>query len=158
LTLRSAFGEVLHGRGRGGCSELVSSPSRTKFILAALLVLCLLSGQVDAAADSRVALVIGNAAYQNTTPLANPGNDALDVASVLTKLGFKVIVGTDLDKSGMDRHIRGFADELAGASLAVFFYAGHGLQVDIQNYLVPVDAKLVSASSLDFEMVQLDLI
>ena len=66
--------------------------------------------------------------------------------------------GYDLDKAAMDRIIRRFADQMRGAPVAVFFYAGHGLQVGGQNYLVPVDAELVTASSLDFEMVRLDLV
>lgn len=109
-------------------------------------------------ADGRVALVIGNAAYQHTTPLTNPANDAQSMAAVLTSLGFKVTQGTDLDKQGLDRAVSEFASLLPGAKLAVFFYAGHGLQVGGQNYLVPVDAKLESPSALDFEAVRLDLI
>jgi uncharacterized caspase-like protein len=108
--------------------------------------------QAVVAAERRVALVIGNSAYQSTAPLANPKNDAADVGATLSKLGFEVLSGTDLDKAGMDRTIRLFAEKLSGADLAVFFYAGHGLQVDNQNYLVPIDAKLSSAAALDFEM------
>ena len=78
--------------------------------------------------EGRVALVIGNSAYQHTPKLANPRNDATDIAAALKALGFKVFEGLDLDKSGMDRTIRSFAESLAGAKLGVFFYAGHGLQ------------------------------
>lgn len=109
-------------------------------------------------ADAKVALVVGNAAYQHTTPLANPANDAQSMAAVLTRLGFKVTQGMDLDKQGLDRAVSEFAASLPGAKLAVFFYAGHGLQVNGQNYLVPVDAKLESPSALDFEAVRLDLV
>ena len=108
--------------------------------------------------NRRVALVVGNSAYQHTTPLKNPKHDASDIAATFTKLGFEVVSGTDLDKPGMDRTIRAFADKLDGASLGVFFYAGHGLQVDGFNYLVPIDAKLGSVNALDFEMVRLDFI
>ena len=106
----------------------------------------------------RVALVVGNSAYQHTTPLKNPRHDATDIAATFTKLGFEVVSGTDLDKPAMDRTIRAFADKLVGASLGVFFYAGHGLQVDGFNYLVPIDAKLGSVNALDFEMVRLDFV
>jgi uncharacterized caspase-like protein len=110
------------------------------------------------AAEKRVALVVGNSAYKNTPTLVNPKNDAEDIAARLTALGFQVILGLDLDKTGMDRKIGEFAETLNGASVGVFFYGGHGLQVGGQNYLVPVDAKLLTQNSLDFEMVRLDLI
>jgi hypothetical protein len=106
----------------------------------------------------RVALVIGNAKYKHTPPLANPTNDAADFAAELRKLGFAVIEKVDLDKASMDRAIRDFAEKLSGAKVGLFFYAGHGLQVGGQNYLVPIDAKLASASAIDFEMVRLDLV
>ena len=110
------------------------------------------------AQGKRVALVIGNGQYRNTGELANPKNDATDVAETLRKLGFIVVEGIDLDKTPMDRTIRDFAEAIAGAEMGLFFYAGHGLQVNGQNYLVPVDARLTTASGLDFEMVRLDLI
>jgi uncharacterized caspase-like protein len=110
------------------------------------------------AAQKRVALVIGNAGYQFTPKLDNPRNDAGDVAAALRKLGFQVVEGFDLDKAAFDRKVRDFAGALPGAEVAVFFYAGHGLQVSGQNYLVPVDAQLANLSALDFEMVRLDLV
>jgi uncharacterized caspase-like protein len=109
-------------------------------------------------AQKRVALVIGNSAYVNTPRLENPKNDAADFAATLRQLGFSVTEGGDLDKAAMDRTIRTFAEALSGAHMGLFFYAGHGLQVSGQNYLVPVDAKLTTATALDFEMVRLDLI
>jgi formylglycine-generating enzyme required for sulfatase activity len=109
-------------------------------------------------AEARIALVIGNSAYQNTAKLTNPRNDAADMAAALKKLGFQLIEGFDLDKAALDRKIRDFATALRGADVGVFFYAGHGLQVAGQNYLVPVDAKAETASALDFEMVRLDLV
>jgi hypothetical protein len=111
-----------------------------------------------AAAQKRVALVIGNAAYQHTGPLANPGNDAADMAAILERLGFTVFLRLDLDKAGMDRAVREFAMALDDAEAGVFFFAGHGLEVSGVNYLVPVDAKLSTAAALDFEMVRLELV
>ncbi|MET0568531.1 MAG: caspase family protein [Hyphomicrobiaceae bacterium] len=111
-----------------------------------------------ATAQRRVALVIGNSSYVNTARLENPKNDAADMAETLKQLGFEVIEGRDLDKASMNRTIRNFAETLAGTQMALFFYAGHGLQVGRQNYLVPIDARLASAAALDFEMVRLDLI
>ncbi len=111
-----------------------------------------------ASAQKRVALVIGNSAYKNTPPLANPRNDAADVVAALKGFGFEVVEGYDLDKTGMDRTVRNFAVALQGADTGVFFYAGHALQVQGQNYLVPIDAELTAAAALDFEMVRLDLV
>ena len=108
--------------------------------------------------EKRVALVIGNSAYINTPKLPNPANDAADVAATFKGLGFKVILGMDLDKASMDRHIKEFAEALGEADAGMFFYAGHGLQVNGQNYLVPIEAKLERPSGIDFEMVRLDLV
>ena len=119
----------------------------------ALLLVLLLSTAAQAA--KRVALVIGNSAYKHTGELANPRNDATDVAGALKAHGFQVITGLDLDKAALDNKIRDFAVALQGADVGLFFYAGHGLQVSGQNYLVPIDAQLTTASALDFEMVSL---
>jgi uncharacterized caspase-like protein len=102
--------------------------------------------------------VIGNSAYTYAGELANPKNDASDLAAVLRKEGFQVIDGFDLDKPSFDRKVRDFGTALANAEAGVFFYAGHGIQVAGQNYLVPVDAKAETADALDFEMVRLDLV
>ena len=123
-----------------------------------ILFLSVLAAAPAAHAQRRVALVIGNSAYQHTSPLANPKNDATDVGAALKKHGFQVIEGFDLDKVGMDRKIREFAEAVHGAPVALFFFAGHGLQVGGQNYLVPIDAKLSTAAALDWEMVRLDLV
>ncbi|HEU4379283.1 MAG TPA: caspase domain-containing protein [Hyphomicrobiaceae bacterium] len=114
--------------------------------------------RLSAAPESAVALVIGNSAYRFAPELRNPRNDAADVAAVLRQLGFRVFEGLDLDKSAFGNTIRAFADALVGVDNAVFFYAGHGLQVSEQNYLVPVDAKLATPTDLDFEVVRLDVI
>ena len=123
-----------------------------------LLVLAATSGNKVFGAESRVALVIGNSAYLHAAELANPKNDAEDIAAALQKLEFKVIKGLDLDKARMDRAIRDFTEVSRGASIGVFFYAGHGLQVNGRNYLVPIDAQLKAVEALDFEMVGLDVV
>jgi uncharacterized caspase-like protein len=123
-----------------------------------LLVLSASSFTIAFASENRVALVIGNSAYRHATELDNPKNDAADMAVAAEKLGFKVIKGLDLDKNGMDRTIRRFAEALKGASIGMFFYAGHGLQVSGRNYLVPIDAELKTSEALDFEMVGLDVV
>jgi uncharacterized caspase-like protein len=111
-----------------------------------------------ASAQKRVALVIGNSAYAHTPLLSNPRNDAGDVAAALAGFGFEIVAGYDLDKPAFDRTVRTFAAALQGAEVGVFFYAGHGIQVQGHNYLVPIDAELSAAAALDFEMVRLDLI
>jgi uncharacterized caspase-like protein len=121
-------------------------------------VTILLATVHGAAADKRVALVIGNSAYQHTAPLRNPSNDASDMAAKLRALGFDVIEGTDLTKSEMESRIRTFSDKLTGSDVGLFFYAGHGLAVDGKNFLAPVDASLKSDADVDFETVELNLV
>ena len=103
-----------------------------------------------------VALVLGNAAYEAVPTLSNPRNDAEDVTESLTALGFEVIEGIDLGHQGMMRKLRDFSVALRGADLALFYYAGHALQVDGRNYMVPIDATLDSREALEFEAVVMD--
>lgn len=111
-----------------------------------------------AAAEKRVALVVGNSGYVNTSALANPSNDAGDVAAALKEAGFEVILGLDLEKRAFDAKLRDFARALGGADTALFYYAGHGLQVSGRNHLVPIDAELKGERDLDFEAVSLDFV
>lgn len=127
-------------------------------VLAGLAVSAVAFAAEPAIAERRVALVLGNSAYKHTGPLVNPRNDAEDIAAALRGLGFEVVEGVDLEKAGMDRKVREFATLLSGASVGVFFYAGHALQVGGENYLAPIDAELSNAAALDWEMVRLDLI
>jgi uncharacterized caspase-like protein len=128
-------------------------------IRSAFCLLFLVLVHSGAFAEKRIALAIGNSAYQHTSKLANPKNDATDMVTALRRLGFDLIIeGFDLDKANFDRKVRDFATALQGSDIGVFFYAGHGLQVAGQNYLVPVDATAETPSALDFEMVRLDLI
>jgi uncharacterized caspase-like protein len=123
------------------------------FMIPAMLALV-----TGAQAEKRLALVIGNSAYQHTSELKNPRNDAVDMAAALKGLKFEVVEGFDLDKRTMEITVRKFAQALKNADVALFFYAGHGLQVNGQNYLVPIDARLEDATGLDFEMIRLDLV
>jgi uncharacterized caspase-like protein len=109
-------------------------------------------------AEKRVALVIGNSEYRHTTRLKNPTNDATDMSAALTKLGFDVVQGIDLDQAALRERVRLFAEKLPGAEVALFFYAGHGLQVFGKNYLAPIDARIQSEADLDFATVDLDLV
>jgi len=110
---------------------------------------------VSSPAERRVALVIGNGDYRHSTKLANPRNDASDIAAALRKLSFDVIEGRDLDRRGMEDRIRDFGRKLDRATMALFFYAGHGIQVGGKNYLIPIDAKLERAGDLTLDTIDL---
>jgi len=154
---RAGWGN-LAGQLLAGCARLAAIAILSAAILLAVSTDTGSDATARAVAQRRVALVIGNSAYRYTPKLANPRNDAADIAAALRKLGFQVIEGFDLDKVAFERKIRDFAASLQGADVAVFFYAGHGLQVSGHNHLVPIDAQLTTISALDFETVRLDLV
>jgi tetratricopeptide (TPR) repeat protein len=114
------------------------------------------TGAESAAPGPRVALVIGNGAYANANVLPNPPNDAHAIADVLRSIGFDVVEGENLNHAAMVSDLREFLHKAASASIVLLFYAGHGMQVDGRNYLVPVDAKLAEASDLPFETIEID--
>ena len=128
--------------------------------LAVVVVLTALP--VAAGAAERVALVIGNADYDDdAADLKNPVNDADGMAEALEGLGFDVVLGKDLDRGEFYVKLNEFvkkASRGAGADVTLFFYAGHGLQVDGKNWLVPVDAKLESKLDLEHRAVKLDTV
>ncbi len=112
-------------------------------------------------ADKRVALVVGIGAYRNVERLRNPANDAVLIAGTLKELGFTLVGDgpqTDLDKGGLTKAIEAFGRALTGADVALFYYSGHGLQVQGVNWLVPTDANPTRTQDLDFQMVNADLI
>ncbi|MDG4883959.1 caspase domain-containing protein [Mesorhizobium sp. WSM4884] len=111
-----------------------------------------------ASAERRVALVLGNSQYQHAAPLANPVRDAQAMAARLQDLGFEVVSGYDLSKQQTQTTVAQFAKQVRGAEIALFFYAGHGLQAAGKNYLLPVDAALEDETSLDFEAVSVDFV
>ncbi|MCB1462200.1 MAG: caspase family protein [Nitratireductor sp.] len=111
---------------------------------------------VAVADQKRVALVIGNSAYTSTVELPNPRNDAAAMSTKLKSLGFEVISSLDASKASMERAIRDYVRAMADADVVLFFYAGHGMQVNGTNYLIPVDAKLEDSTALDFETISLD--
>ncbi len=108
------------------------------------------------ATADRVALVIGNSAYEHTSELPNPVNDATAMRDALTRLGFDVVFRRDADEDAMEDALGAFEEMSAGADLALVFYAGHGLEMNGGNYLVPVDARLSSAAAVGRETVALD--
>ncbi len=109
-------------------------------------------------AESRIALVIGNSQYQANTPLANPINDAQAVAQLLNSAGFEVVMAFDLARDIMKQTVEEFAaraNEKGPDTVVLVYYAGHGLQVDGENYLVPVDAKFQAEADLPDQGVKL---
>jgi hypothetical protein len=122
------------------------------------IVVVVLIAAGPAMAERRLALVVGNSDYRNTPSLENPKNDARAMATALTRLGFDVIRGIDLTSVEMRRTVRKFAGALQSADIALFYYAGHGLQVKGQNYLVPIDAKMRSTLDLEFEATNLQVV
>jgi uncharacterized caspase-like protein len=123
------------------------------------LVSLLIVTSNSAWAEKRVALVIGNSAYTNVAKLPNPANDAAAVADMLKKAGFDVVDSRhDLNAAELKRVLRDFADTVRDADIAVFYYAGHGIEVDGANYLVPVDAALARDVDVEDETVPLDRI
>lgn len=116
-----------------------------------------LSVQSGKAAERRVALVIGNSAYPGA-PLKNPVNDARDMASALRKLGFDVIEKSNITQKEMNRAIAQFGEKLRADTVALFYYAGHGMQVKGKNYLLPIDAQIASEASARAETVDVDTV
>jgi formylglycine-generating enzyme required for sulfatase activity len=137
-------------------------------LLPALLVGLLFTGLFSglfaapaAALEKRVALVVGNSGYRNVTRLDNPANDAKLLADTLRALGFTLVGGSallDLDKAAFDRTVQAFGAELAGADVGLFYYAGHGVQVRGENYLIPVDANPTKEADVDFQMLDSNLV
>lgn len=127
-------------------------------LVAFVLIVSVIFRAPALAGERKVALVVGNARYEKASYLKNAAHDAKLIRQTLADLGFEVIAGDDLDKARFDRALRDFATKASGADAALFYYAGHGVQVGGINYLIPVDAVFQSGSALDFEAVRLDLI
>jgi uncharacterized caspase-like protein len=124
------------------------------FLAAALLLLC-----QPAFAEKRVALVLGNAIYQSVPPLSNPTNDGALMATTFKKAGFDVVEARfDLSAVDTRRVLRDFEDRARDADIAVIYYAGHGIEVDGTNYLIPVDARLERDTDIYDEAFSLDRI
>ncbi len=109
-------------------------------------------------AGKRVALVIGNSNYAHAGVLDNPVNDARGVTSSLRRLGFTVKDYYDLNRSQMVEALSDFGDLIAGADWAVVFYAGHGVEMDGTNYLIPIDVRLKRDSDVPLEGVSLNAV
>jgi uncharacterized caspase-like protein len=119
------------------------------------------SRDIGAGEVTRVALVIGNGGYQYLPRLDNPPNDAQLMAMTLKTLGFELVGGgaeTNLDRPGFENAIREFGAKLNGSAVGLFYYAGHGVQVQGSNYLVPVGANPTNTADVDFELINAELV
>ncbi|MGC2780146.1 MAG: caspase family protein [Bradyrhizobium sp.] len=127
---------------------------------AALLAGGLLAGLTPALAESsRLALVIGQSAYRSVTPLPNPANDANAMAKMLGEAGFDVTTAADLSQKDLNREVGDFAARIASKgpdTVALVFYAGHGLQIDGENYLIPVDVDPRREADIPLQAVRLN--
>jgi uncharacterized caspase-like protein len=122
------------------------------FFVAALMLVC-----QPASAEKRVALVLGNSNYKNAATLPNPGNDAAAVAATLKSAGFDIVESRfDLQATDMRRALRDFADQARDSDIAVVYYAGHGIEIDGTNYLIPTDARLERDTDIYDEAFSLD--
>jgi len=113
------------------------------------------AGASVAPAQPRRALVIGNAAYPDS-PLANPVNDATDLATLLRRLGFDVTLHTNADRPTMEKAIDLFTRGVSRGSAGLFFFAGHGVQIDGGNYLLPIGVPLDADSDIKYYAVRAD--
>lgn len=111
-----------------------------------------------AARGTRMALIIGNGAYSHVKALPNPPNDACAIARALRDIGFTVSEGVDLDRAAMQKMTRDFLREAARAQVVLVYYAGHGVQVDGRNYLIPVDVELKPGARMTDAMIDMDTI
>ena len=115
------------------------------------------SSTAEAPLDVRVALVIGNAAYMHIPALGNSTNDARSMAGILRKLGFQVVEVVDGSKTQIDQAVENLQTLLKGKqAVAMLYYAGHGLQLDWHNYMVPIDAKLTQSSDVPKQTVDIE--
>ena len=129
--------------------------TRSALLTLATLFLTFVLCAHDAQAK-RVALVIGNSSYREVPVLENPSNDARDLAGALSEIGFEVDLALDLDEVAMQLALESFQRKATAAEVSLVYYAGHGIEIGKENYLIPVDAKLQTDRAVRFETVSLD--
>jgi len=128
-------------------------------IYSAILLGTLVSGSSAALAENRLALVIGESAYRSVTALPNPANDAKAMSKLLAESGFEVTEAADLSQKEMNEQVGDFASRIAAKgpdTVALVFYAGHGMQIDGENYLVPVDVDPKREADIPLQAVRLN--
>lgn len=124
------------------------------FAVAALVILA--CGTAEA--KERVALIIGNSEYEHVSNLPNPENDASDISAALERLGFQVTLGLNYDYRQMRLALRSFAEAAEGAEYALIYFAGHGVEIDNTNYLIPVNAELRTDRDIEFEAIRMSAV
>jgi hypothetical protein len=132
---------------------------RDLLLVSGLLLLPLISASHARAAENRLALVMGQSAYRAVPALPNAENDGKRMAELLTNVGFQVTAAPDLAQNDMRQTISGFAAKVAASgpdTVALVFYAGHGLQIDGENYLVPVDVDPKREADIPLQAVRLN--
>ena len=127
-----------------------------KSMVVVLLWMALTAAASVSSAADRMALVVGNSEYAHIGRLPNPGNDAADMSAALRRMGFEVTTALDADRGELNDAMRAFTRRSVGAHVALVFYAGHGMEMDGVNYLVPVDARLERDTDVRYETVTLD--
>jgi hypothetical protein len=136
-----------------------TTPEDKKILMARLAASqALITGDQPATGirDKRIALVVGNGAYRYASPLENPVNDARGMRDVLTKLGFNVVYGEDLEQKALRRKVGQFAAIAKGADVAIVYFAGHGATFGDTPYVVPVDAEFASLDQMPYELVPVE--
>ena len=128
---------------------------RSRFVFLATILSLTLSASANSSAADRVALVIGNGAYEKVPALPNPSRDSGDIGRALERLNFKVTQITNANASEMRKAIVEFGRASEGSQMAVVFYAGHGMEMGGENWLIPVDAELRSDADIESEAISL---
>ncbi len=128
-----------------------------RFLLVALFLVFSFSG-LAVGAETRLALIISNSQYKTVGNLPNTESDANSLAQMFTQIGFKVTRYSDLDLRSFQRALRDFRTEAAKADVSLIYYAGHGMEIDGSNYLIPTDAELSSENAIEYESIPLDLV
>lgn len=151
--MRGVFSRI-GGKLLGRRLRRLGAASVTGMMMSAALVVV-----ADAATgEKRVALVIGNGAYQSVPELQNPLADSKAVAAALKRIGFDVVEGYDMRLEAMRAAVGEYAAKLDGAKVAFVYYAGHGVAVAGENYLLPTDTVLKSEADLDFRTMNINLV
>ena len=131
-------------------------PARPILVRIVLAMVALALGGELVRAETKVALVVGNSNYTSADTLKNPANDAAVVKAALSSIGFNVVLKQDVTEQEFLNALRDFAREASKADIALFYFAGHGVQFQGQNYFLPVDTHLTDTNDIYFNSVAMD--